>query len=206
MNAANSNMLQNIGWNSLHSYFRFQRFHHDRHNTYRSCTSKSYNHSYRLTTSIFRRALLVVIAIAPFLGVSPTVTETIFPSVSDLYPGTSGGADGPFDLELPIHVTLAVLEPPSEWFLTLPMVVPVMDLAVADMNEKYRGRIKFGYAWGLGSCDRDVVGVEAARLSCSHNISVFIGPGGYITSPNFASCNRHLDILRVHPSAAVFRL
>ncbi|GFS06198.1 guanylate cyclase [Elysia marginata] len=118
--------------------------------------------------------VFMAMATTSFTNISPVVGETVFPSVSDLYPGSSDHAS--YDLQLPVQVTMAVLEPIGRWSFSLPKLLPVMDFAVAEMNEKYRGRIEFDYAWGLGSCERDVVGVEAARLSCSHNISVFIGP------------------------------
>ena len=166
-----------IYWNKLSSQFRNEnhRFEVER-NSFTICNSNLTNHS--MTNILLRAFPMFIFFTLTVFNMSPVAAEVVFPSVSDLYPGSNGEANGSLDLQLPIQVTLTVLEPPEGGFgFTLPKVLPVMDLAVKDMNEKYQGRIAFRYAWGLGSCDRDVVGVEAARLSCSNNISVFIGPG-----------------------------
>ncbi|KAK3769288.1 hypothetical protein RRG08_057857, partial [Elysia crispata] len=156
---------------------------HDSPHTYTQCqalidiTNKSFN---RFAPKI----LVILLVAAMFFKVPPAEAEIVLPVISDLYPGS--GSEGPFDLQLPIQVTMAVIEPNNQEFsFALPKVLPVMDYAVAKMNEKYRGRIEFRYAWGLGSCDRDVVGVEAARLSCSNNITAFIGP----------ACSKSVEII-----------
>ncbi|GFO37652.1 hypothetical protein PoB_006415700 [Plakobranchus ocellatus] len=147
----------------------YQGNNHHNHKQHTTCT-----HSPSLRKTISRTLFYSVSFVALLLA--PSISAlTVFPSVADVYPETSG--DGPFDFDLPIQVTIAVIDPPSAIYsFSLLKILPVFDKAIPVLNELYKGRIEFQYAWGIGSCDRDVVGVEAARLSCTHNISVFIGP------------------------------
>lgn len=84
------------------------------------------------------------------------------------------------DYELPIDVTIVTIEPynPNLWF-GLPLTEPIMEMAVEHVNTLYEGRIRFHLVTANGSCSRDVVGVSAAEISCSNNISVFIGTSKY---------------------------
>ncbi|BFZ21848.1 hypothetical protein BsWGS_24887 [Bradybaena similaris] len=78
----------------------------------------------------------------------------------------------------PLNLTIVVLEPtdPQSWGYSLPRVRPIIDKAVEDVNELYSGMFFISTVYGLGSCDRNIVGVSAAKISCHYNITAFIGP------------------------------
>lgn len=85
-----------------------------------------------------------------------------------------------FTANQPYNMTLVVLEPvDGGWSFLLPKVLPVMDMAIGYVNQLYSGIVRFNLVYDKGSCERNVVGVSAARISCAHNISVFIGPGRF---------------------------
>lgn len=85
------------------------------------------------------------------------------------------------DPSSPLNLTIVILEPTnSSWSFSLPRVLPIIDKAVEDVNELYSGVFFISTVYGLGSCDRNIVGVSAAKISCQYNITAFIGPGKMI--------------------------
>ncbi|CAG5121055.1 unnamed protein product, partial [Candidula unifasciata] len=114
--------------------------------------------AFRIIMTIFFVKQLWALSTTP----SPTTSNTV-----PEYPG----------YHLPVNLTAVVIETVDErnsYFLK--WVLPVMDIAIEDVNRLYAGIMNLSLAYGNGSCEKSAVGVAAARISCSHNISVFIGP------------------------------
>ncbi|KAH9498148.1 hypothetical protein Btru_008389 [Bulinus truncatus] len=102
-------------------------------------------------------------------------------------------------LDLPIDVTIASLEPSvASWAFARQKVLPAIDLAVEQLNVEHDGVIRFKAVNDEGSCDKNVVGVAAARISCQHNISIFIGPGklaDVLSVKLSITCSRAVEIV-----------
>lgn len=119
----------------------------------------------------FRTVIHVVLTLLVTTHLCSTLKTQSPPSSASNTSSVNAGYD------LPVNLTVVVIEPADNSQYSLKRVLPFMDIAIEVINRLYQGIMNFSLTYGSGSCDKALVGVAAARISCSHNISVFIGPG-----------------------------